>query len=87
MMKNYHDEDIDIFSDDFLIAKDSYIRMKCTNCGYEEDMPDFVYGEEAEITSHHVFSVLNAMRIHCIERDRIKGTLTLHFNNIYFSSN
>ena len=47
-MKNYHDEDIDIFSDDFLIAKDSYIRMKCTNCGYEEEMPDFVYGEEAD---------------------------------------
>ena len=36
-MTNYHDEDIDIFSDDFLIAKDSYIRMKCTNCGYEEE--------------------------------------------------
>ncbi|MEF2782213.1 MAG: hypothetical protein U0N20_03880 [Clostridium sp.] len=22
--------------------------MKCTNCGYEEDMPEFVYGEEAD---------------------------------------
>ena len=34
------------FEDD-LIAKDDYIEMKCTNCGYEEEMPDWVYGEEA----------------------------------------
>lgn len=29
------------------IQKDEYIDMKCTNCGYEEQMPDWVYGEEA----------------------------------------
>lgn len=33
--------------EDNLIAKDDYIEMKCTNCGYEEEMPDWVYGEEA----------------------------------------
>ena len=33
--------------EDNLIAKDDYIEMKCINCGYEEEMPDWVYGEEA----------------------------------------
>ena len=34
--------------DESLIAKDSYIEMKCINCGHEEKMPSFIYGEEAD---------------------------------------
>jgi predicted nucleic-acid-binding Zn-ribbon protein len=30
------------------ITEDTYIDMKCTSCGYEEQMPDWVYGEEAD---------------------------------------
>jgi hypothetical protein len=33
--------------DVFLIAKDSYIEMKCINCEHEEKMPSFVYDEES----------------------------------------
>ena len=34
--------------DESLIAKDSYIEMKCIRCGHEEKMPSFIYGEEAD---------------------------------------
>ena len=34
--------------DESLIAKDSYIEMKCISCGHEEKMPSFIYGEEAD---------------------------------------
>lgn len=30
------------------ITKDSYIDMQCTNCGYEEQMPEWCYAEEAD---------------------------------------
>lgn len=30
------------------IEKDTYIDMKCISCGYEEQMPAWVYGEEAD---------------------------------------
>lgn len=30
------------------IEKDSYIDMYCTNCGYEEQTPEWVYAEEAD---------------------------------------
>ncbi len=30
---------------DFLGPKDTYIRIKCRRCGYEENIPDWVYGE------------------------------------------
>lgn len=30
------------------IKKDGFIDMKCTSCGYEEKMPDWCYGEEAD---------------------------------------
>ncbi len=29
----------------FLGPKDTYIRMKCNRCGYEENVPDWVYSE------------------------------------------
>lgn len=32
-------KEFDYLCDD-TIARDNYIEMKCTNCGYEEDMPD-----------------------------------------------
>lgn len=34
--------------DESLIAKDSYIEMKCIRCGHKEKMPSFIYGEEAD---------------------------------------
>ena len=41
-------KDFDCYpDDDDLIQEDKTIEMKCTNCGYEEDMPDWVYGKEA----------------------------------------
>ena len=46
-MNIYHEDDFDFLNDPD-IARDSYIQMKCTNCGHEEDMPEFVYGEEAD---------------------------------------
>ncbi|MDO9592948.1 MAG: hypothetical protein Q7I98_07150 [Erysipelotrichaceae bacterium] len=30
---------------------DGFIDMKCTHCGYEEKMPAWCYGEEAEYLS------------------------------------
>jgi len=46
IMKTVPNE-FDYLFEDELIARDKYIEMKCTNCGYEEEMPDWVYGEEA----------------------------------------
>lgn len=37
----YTDEEI-LF---FLGPKDTYIRMECSKCGYEENVPDWVLGE------------------------------------------
>lgn len=30
---------------EFLGPRDTYIKMKCSKCGYEENVPDWVYGE------------------------------------------
>ena len=30
---------------EFLGPRDTYIRMKCSRCGYEESIPDWLYGE------------------------------------------
>lgn len=50
-MKNYYefDEDID------MMEPEPTIRMKCINCGYEEDMPAWLYGEfaDTEFSSYH----------------------------------
>ena len=46
IMKTAPNEFDHLFEDE-LIARDKYIEMKCSNCGYEENMPDWVYGEEA----------------------------------------
>lgn len=35
---NYDDYDLTI--DDLLGHKDTYTRMKCSKCGYEENVPD-----------------------------------------------
>ena len=45
MVQNLNDELFDLFGD----IKDTYIEMKCLNCGYEENMPDWCYDEVAEI--------------------------------------
>lgn len=49
-MKTLHDtlSPDDSIELDAPIERDTFIRMKCINCGYEEDIPEFVYGEEAE---------------------------------------
>ena len=48
-MKTLHDtlSPDDSIELDAPIERDTFIRMKCINCGYEEDIPEFVYGEEA----------------------------------------
>lgn len=38
-------ETLDTMGDSY---DESFIDMKCTYCGYEEKMPDWCYGEEAE---------------------------------------
>lgn len=37
-----------MITEEDLKFKDSYIRMKCISCGYEEDMPVDCYAEEAD---------------------------------------
>lgn len=34
--------------DESFVEHDTYIQMKCIQCGYQEDMPTFVYSEEAD---------------------------------------
>lgn len=43
-MNNYYEFDDDIDT----IEPEPTIRMKCINCGYEEDMPAWLYGEFAD---------------------------------------
>lgn len=47
-MKIYNDENEFDFLNDLDVARESYITMKCIHCGHEENIPDFVYGEEAD---------------------------------------
>ncbi len=43
------EETIDtMITEDDLNYRTEYIDMKCTNCGHEEKMPDWCYGEDAE---------------------------------------
>ncbi len=42
-LENYDDYDLTI--EDLLGPKDTYIRMKCSRCGYEENVPDWILGE------------------------------------------
>lgn len=37
-----------MISEDDLNYKEETITMQCTNCGYEEEMPAWCYGEEAD---------------------------------------
>ncbi|MEG0403702.1 MAG: hypothetical protein RR571_04900, partial [Anaerorhabdus sp.] len=34
---------------DDIIQNDSFVKMKCTQCGYEEDMPGWCFDEVAEM--------------------------------------
>ena len=40
-----------MISEEDLDYSESYIEMKCIRCGYEEEMPTWVYGEEADFLS------------------------------------
>lgn len=38
-------EDYDLTDEDFLGPRDTYTGMKCSKCGYEENVPDWVLDE------------------------------------------
>ncbi len=40
---NYDDYDLTI--EELLGPRDTYARMRCSRCGYEENVPDWVLGE------------------------------------------
>lgn len=51
-----------LLGDDDYIAKDTYYSMKCIKCGYEEEMPSFVYDEMADFSKEP--------RFHCPKCDK-----------------
>ena len=51
--------------DSHFIEKDNYIEMKWFRCGYEEELPNFVYGEEAAYLKE--IGVSTPPCFHCIQ--------------------
>lgn len=49
-------DDYDLTIEELLGPRDTYTRMKCSRCGYEENVPDWVLDEfrEEDIASGHV---------------------------------
>lgn len=41
-------DDYDLTIEEILGPRDTYTRMKCSGCGYEENVPDWVLDEFAE---------------------------------------
>lgn len=61
-----HKEPLEMF--EFIEEKDTYIDMKCTHCGYEEKLPSWLYGEEADFLLEEGDSTPPAW--HCIKCHR-----------------
>ena len=74
------------FEDDF-IAKDDDIEMKCINCGYEEKMPDWVYGGEALFLKRKELIFSSTDRTFLLNKQYARHSLTSCNGHLFYFIN